>query len=72
MVAINGITAVYLGKVIPTVKITSRGMLGFYKSLDFPVGKPLTPGTIKVEVAKLWKVGPSEVVILENVEVPKI
>ena len=43
-----------------------------YKELVWPVGKPLNKGTIQVEVAKQWKVDPGEVVILENVEVPKI
>ena len=72
MITVNGIMVTYLGKTVPTVEIISRGGPDFFKHLAWPVGIPLTPGTIKVEVAAQWKVDPDQVVILDNVEVPKI
>ena len=72
MITVNGIIVEYLGNDPPKVKVISRGKSEFYKTSVWPVGKPLNSGTIKVEVAKQWKVNPGEVVILENVEVPKI
>ena len=72
MVTVNAIIIESFGHPRPQVKVVSRGGADFYKTLVWPVGKPLTPGTIKVEVAKQWKVAPPEVVILDNVEVPKI
>ena len=72
MITVNGIIVEYLGYTIPIVKIISRSGSSFYKTLIWPIGLSLTPATIKVEVANQWKVDPSEVVILENVEIPKI
>jgi hypothetical protein len=72
MISVNGIVVEYLGHTIPVIRIVSRGGASFYKTLTWPVGKPLNAGTIKVEVAKQWKVDPGQVVILDSVEVPKI
>jgi len=71
MISVNGIVVEYLGHTVPVVKIISRGKSNLYKTSIWPVGEPLTPGTIKVEVAKQWNVDPSQVVILDNVEIPK-
>ena len=72
MVYVNGILVVYLRKIIPEVRIHTKDKYSQAKSILWPPGKPLTPETIKVEVAKQWKVEPNQVVILDNVEVPKI
>ena len=72
MISINGLIVVYLTTPIPKVKIISKDERSFYKHLLWPVGKPLTPETVKVEVANQWEVNPSEVIILDNVEIPKI
>lgn len=72
MISVNGIIVEYLGNLPPKVKVISRAGPSFYKTLAWPVGKPLNKGTIQVEVAKQWKVTPDQVVILENVDIPKI
>jgi len=72
MVTVNGIIVEYLGNDPPKVKVISREGANFYKTLTWPDGKPLNKGTIQVEVAKQWKVDPSSVVILDNVEIPKL
>ncbi len=72
MITVNAISVEYLGNSPAKVKVISRGGTSFYKTLSWPAGKPLNVGTIKVEVAKLWKVTPDEVSILENVTIPTI
>jgi len=71
-IEVRGIAVDRPGTVKRVMIITRNNSASVYKQLVWPVGKPLTPGTIKVEVAKLWKVEPTSVVILENVEIPKI
>jgi len=72
MITINAIIKEDFGHPVPVIKIISRIDPNSYKSLTWPVGEPLTSETIKAEVAKQWETDPSQVTILDNVEIPEI
>lgn len=72
IIEVRGIAVDKPDTVKRVVIISREASASPYKQLTWPDGKPLNKGTIQVEVATQWKVKPSEVVILEYIEIPKI
>jgi len=72
MILVMGIVVEFLGNPTPKIKVVSRDGPPFYYALNWPPGKPLNKGTLKVEIARHWEVPPGEVIIAEHIKIPKV